>query len=174
MLMADDEQSISKRPPIKLKPALLAPIVLIILAGLGSGTWLLYTRHSNPIPTSIRDASAYKLYYPTAEPASYTLDKSSIKQSAGTVSFSLKSGANKPTIVVTQQTLPPNFDAQAMFAHSSLPTTVSPIGTIYDLTFKTESRYLVVAPKSLIFLGSTPKMTNGELQTIINGLKLSQ
>ena len=147
-----------------------AGLIVVVLA---SGGYLLLHR-PNPIPAAIRQASSFPIYYP-ANPAPNTVLKAgSVHASNGVVVFDLTNNSSHQNIQVTQQPLPPKFDPKVTFQHANLPTAVSPIGTIYDLSFKDQSRFMITTTSSLIFISSTPKITDGQLQSIVNGLKASK
>lgn len=147
---------------------------LVVLAAVAFGVWhLVKSHHSNPLPATVRKSVSFSLYYPTAEPAGYHLDSSSIKSAGGTVSYNFVRPPQNP-IVITQEAFPKNFDPQTLLQHNNLPTTVSPLGTVYDLSYKNQSRYMISANSSLIFISSNTKISNAQLQQIVNGLKASK
>jgi hypothetical protein len=159
-------------PERRAKSLLVAGLSVLIVVGIGA-TVIIAQRNHDPIPASILQANQTALYYPTAEPSGYKLDTSTIRQSGSVVLYDFKNPTNHTGIEVTQQPTPQNFDPSVMFSHNPYPSTVSPLGTVYDLSFKNQSRFMLVAQHSLIFISSTPKISNTTLQLIVNGLKSS-
>lgn len=151
----------------------LGLICLAIIAGILVLWRYTVNRPSDPLPASLRQSVSYAIYYPTKEPAGYKFDSSSIQNSNGALSYSLTKPGSQP-IVITQQATPKNFDPKAMFQHNPLPTTISPLGTIYDLSYKNQSRFMVDSTDSLIFISSGSKLSNSQLHQIITGLKQSK
>lgn len=157
---------------LKAKKLVLITSGAVIVALIGTGSWWFLGRTHNPIPSEIRNSVSFPLYYPTAEPRGYALNTTSFRNSGGTIFYDL-SGSGGHSIIVSQQAPPKNFDPKEMFAHNPLPTTISSLGTIYDLSYKNQSRYMLVATNSLVFISSTPKISNAQLKQIIDGLKVS-
>ncbi len=149
----------------------LASVLLIIIV---SGAILLLSYSADPIPANVRDGVPFSVYYPAKVPSGVTLKASTIRASGSTVFFELANAATGKPIQVSQQPIPKNFDPQVMFEHSNVPTTISPLGSVYDLSYKTQSRFMVVTPNSLIFVTSTPKISDAQLQSVVNGLKVSR
>ncbi len=149
-------------------------LVLIIVAVAAGSWWLIALRSSSPFSAGIKSSVSFALYYPTTEPKGYRLDPSSIINSRGTVFYNVTASSGKPPIKVSQQQIPKNFDPKVLFGHNPLPSTISPIGTVYDLSSKDQSRYMVTASDSLIFISSTGKISGSDLQLLIKGMKIAK
>jgi hypothetical protein len=149
-------------------------IVLIIIAAVGAGAfWQVQGEAKSPFSDQIKSSVAFPLYYPTDTPDGYKLDANTIKNYQGSIFYDLTK-QNSHSITISQQPRPQGFDAKSLFQHNPYPTTISPLGTIYDLSYKNQSRYMITAPSSLIYVTSTPKITNVQMQQIVNGLKTSK
>jgi hypothetical protein len=151
----------------------LGLVVLVLIAGAVALWHFTLGKPNNPLPASIRQSTSYSLYYPAKEPVGYSVDQSTIKSVNGVVTYNLTKPDSSP-IVVTQQATPKGFDPKSLFQHNPLPTTISPLGTIYDLSYKNQTRFMINSADSLIFISSDGKITNAQLQQIVQGLKVSK
>jgi hypothetical protein len=156
--------------PLRRLVGLLIVTVLVLVLGV---TYFAFAASADPIPASIVKSVSFPLYHPIAAPAGYNLQKSTIKSIDGTVFYTLSNSQTKQSIQISQQPIPTGFNPQVMFSHNPLPSTISPLGTVYDLSFKGQSRFMIMAPKSLLFVSATPQISDALLQQIINGLKTS-
>jgi hypothetical protein len=142
-------------------------ILVILIVG-----FLVIASHANPIPQNVIQSVSFPVYHPTSEPTGYKLQISSVTSNNGSVFYNLIDSQTKQSIQVSQERLPAAFNPQVMFSHNPLPTTISPLGTVYDLSFQNQSRFMIMAPKSLVFVSAKPKISDAQLQQLIDGLKI--
>jgi hypothetical protein len=166
-----DAEQIKSHPKPRRKAIIWISLAVVILIIIVASAIVLLRSTPDPIPADVRDAVPFSVYYPAKPAPGMSLKTSTIRTSGNTVFFDLTNTANNQPVEITQQPLPKNFDPQVMFEHGNIPTTISPLGTIYDLSFKTQSRYMITTPTALIFISATPKITNAQLQSIVNGLQ---
>lgn len=146
-------------------------VVLAVIIGGFAIAWHYHKESSKPIPKSVRQSVNYPIYYPTTIPKNYSLDRSSIKSSDDTVTYSFKSTVSANPITVTFQPIPKGFNPKSLFAHNPYPTTFTPIGTLYDLSSDKQTRVMITANNSLIFISSTGILNTSDVQAVITSLK---
>jgi flagellar basal body-associated protein FliL len=95
----------SKHGKSKLLPILSAILMLLLIIGI-SGWWLIHRSETGPIPKKIKNGVKFAIYYPNnLLPRGYELQKDSVKQENGLVTYTLQNGDKQ--IYVTEQSAPP-------------------------------------------------------------------
>lgn len=78
-------------------------VLIIVIAGAGS---LLVKKDSGPVPKNISQSVSFPIYYPSALPPGYQLEKNAFSVQNGIVFYHLVNGDS--TIVISEQTSPSN------------------------------------------------------------------
>ena len=149
---------------------------LVILAGLGGGTWAIWNAHRQPatlLPAAmVQQVHDFTPYFYTGQiPAGYTLDTSKASLDQGVLIMPL-TNAGKPSVVLTEESMPSSVSQQDLQQNGSkIAGTIAP-ATINDI----EGRLLgtmIVANKrgrTLILLNAPGNTDKADLTVLLQGL----
>lgn len=122
----------------------------------------------DPFSASLRDSQNFPLYYPARVPNGFQTDPASVYQQNQAIFVTLKDKPANTNIVISQQPLPKNFNAQQLFSHNPEPALITNLGTMYDLSYQSSQRFMIVTPNSLIFIVPTKVISTNIIQQIAN------
>ena len=158
----------------KKKRMILATAVFISLLIVGSVTWFIANHRdsgSSPFSSGFVHSVDFPLYYPSLLPAGYTLD-SNTGSTTDTAYYNLVNTVKKRTITVTMQATPSDFDAAKIIGSASIPTSIMPSGTLYDLSIGSESKYMFTTGEdTLLFITSSGKIPASDIDTITRNMQ---
>jgi hypothetical protein len=101
------------------KPFVLGLATVLLLIGIG-GTWLTLGRSAasiQMIPSNIRTAVDFPLYYPEQLPKGYTINPSSFGATNEVVTYSINYGTDSK-LAISLQPIPRTFDFTQFYANS--------------------------------------------------------
>jgi len=146
-----------------------AAVVVLVLGTVG--TWFFFG-HTNttPLPRQLIAQANFPLYYPSALPAGYALKANSASGDNDIVFYTLTDSTGKNDITITMQAALATFDASKEIGSSPIPTTITPAGTLYNLSSGGSSSYMLVTGKTLLYLRSPVTIEGKIMTTITNSL----
>lgn len=142
--------------------------VVTVLAVGGGAYWLLANRHTSPLPREIVAQANFPVYFPSPVPTGYALKADSAGGDSDTVYYTLRSATNGHTITVTMQAIPSGFDAAKIIGSSPIPTTITPTGTLYNLSIGGSTKYMLVSDETLFFITSAKAIATKDINAIAN------
>lgn len=156
----------------KKRKIIFIAIGVLIVVALGSlaGWFLLKSTADSPLPQSITSEVNFPLYYPKTLPKGYSLKNESVTGSTKTVYYTLVNGMSEQDITVTIQATPGSFDASKIIGSNPIPTTILPVGTLYNLSTGETSSYMLNTGKSLIFLTSPSILEGSTISSLCESL----
>lgn len=156
----------------KLVAAVLA-VVLIVAFGYGAvRLWDVRHATASPFSKQILSGVAFPLYYPSPLPLGYVLDQKSIGSNGSTAYYQLVNPAKNILITITMQPTPNKFDAAKLTANASIPTTIVPSGTVYNLSIGGSSKYMfTTGDGTLIFITSAKQIPSEDISRLTTSLK---
>lgn len=140
----------------------------MILAAAGAAA-LIYTHKSSSPLSKYAYQVSFPVYGPAKLSAGYTLNPKSINVSGDLLVYSLAGTSKKPTLVVTQQSTPADFDANKLVGKNASALAV-PTGTLYDISAGEQSKYMLTTGTTLIFISSDSKVENGVVNSLASDL----
>jgi hypothetical protein len=139
----------------------------MVLVTAAIGSWLIFGRAAvPPLPKQIISQANFPLYYPSTLPESYTLKADSVGGDSNTTYYALTDSTGKNVITITMQATPATFDASKIIGGNPIPTTITPVGTLYNLSTGGSSKYMLVTGRTLLFITS-PKTIDGKIMNTI-------
>lgn len=110
-----------------------------------------------------QETSGFTLYEPKGLPEGYKADTADTSTSSGVIFTILKStGADKPTITISQQSIPANITADTLYGLAAPDATDTKNGKLYIGTSNDTMNATLVTDSSWI-LFSAPKSINAEV-----------
>lgn len=152
------------------KIIIIVSIVSVLLVGGALGYWLLFGRSASPLPKEIVTQATFPVYYPKELPEGYTLKPNSASGDDTTVFYTLVDASGQQAVTVTMQATPPGFDAAKMMGSTPIPTTITPAGTLYDLSIGGSSKYMLTTGETLAFITSSQTIDAKIINAIVNNL----
>ena len=150
---------------------ILLIIVMMVVLGIGATTyWLLVGRQASPLPRTVVAQVDFPVYFPSPMPSGYTLKADSAGGDNNTVYYTLTDGTDKTAITVTIQATPAKFDASQLIGKNPIPTSISPVGTLYNLSTGGSSKYMLTTGKTLLFITSPKEIDGKVIDTITSNL----
>jgi hypothetical protein len=149
----------------KTMKVLLTIAILLLLAAAGLFVFL-RLRDRSPLPSGLIKELTYSVYYPVSIPQGYYLDKSSVKTNDSILFYTFVTESANTPITVTSQAIPTGFNAQAIIGQTSIPAVSLTIGVIYDISTSQESKYMLPAGDTLMFINSPAKVSNDLVLTL--------
>jgi len=153
---------------------LLCITVVFLLCG-SVAAWLVHTNraaNSSPFTKEITSGVDFPLYYPKPLPSGYALNKKSVGGNGEAVFYDLYNSAKKLTITVTLQATPSAFDAAKIIGSASIPTTIMPSGTLYNLSISGMAKYMfTTGDGTLIFITATQTIPEATVNTLARNLQ---
>lgn len=147
---------------------IVCSVSILLLAG-SIGGWLLFGRtDAPPLPKQVIAQANFPLYFPSTLPTGYTLRANSVGGDDTTVYYTLTDGTDKGAITVTLQSTPTSFDPSQIIGKNPIPTTITPVGTLYNLSTGGSSKYMLTTGKTLIFITSSTMIDGKIINTITN------
>jgi hypothetical protein len=153
------------------KIIILGCVISIVLLAAIIGAKL-FIGHSDapPLPQQIITQASFPLYYPASLPTGYALKVDSVVGDSNAIYYTLADITGKNDITVTLQATPASFDAAKIVGSNPIPTSITPVGTLYNLSIGGKSKYMLSTGKTLLFITS-PKTIDGKtLNTLANSL----
>jgi len=159
-------------PKSKKKLVLVVIFAVILVLSAGGATWFVISKNSTHSPFSKKFISSvnFPLHYPDPLPEGYIIDKKSIGENDDTAYYQLVNSNKKVSITITMQPTPNGFDAAKLTASASIPTSIVPSGTVYNLSIGGSSKYMLTTGKTLIFITSTDNTETKTINSIANSL----
>jgi hypothetical protein len=134
---------------------IVCAVSILLLVG-SIGGWLLFGRtDAPPLPKQIIAQADFPLYFPSTLPTGYTLKVNSVGGDTSAVYYTLVDATGKKAITITMQATPASFDASKIIGSNPIPTTIIPIGTLYNLSTGGTSKYMLNTSKTLLFITSS-------------------
>jgi hypothetical protein len=160
------ENSKSVRKKWKL-PLFIVTTLLILLTAGGVG-YDQYSKRQNALPASLAQTGDLKVYYPSALPDGFALDKSSAQSSGEVVSYALTNDTGAK-ITVSTQPKPAGLDTSILSGGTKFTTS---LGEVQDLSSSDKGIYIVTTPDNqLIYINSTLKLSSASATQLINSLR---
>jgi hypothetical protein len=161
-----------------LKVFFWALLILIIGAGIGYGLWLgpvgTLVNGTSPFNAEVKTSVKFPLYYPTALPGGYHIDKSAMQPAAnGVMVYAISNGDIH--IAVTMQKKPDGLSLDPVLKnYQDVGKVTTPVGEA-DVAFDKENNTLVahvLAPQTwMIFSADAGSMSRADFETILKSLK---
>lgn len=147
--------------------ALIGVTLLTSIAGVA-----VYYQNSNQpiIDKTVVSKAKFTVYSPSKPPEGYTLAKESVRLDDQTLSYKFVGNDQNRVITVTVQPLPSNFDMARLIGGGSVPSSVTQNGTLYNLSTKSNSQYLLNTGDSLVFFTSTTPIDSATISHLANSL----
>lgn len=140
--------------------------ISIVLAASAVGYWLLFGRSASPLPKELVAQATFPIYYPEKLPEGYTLKPGSATGDSTAVYYTLIDATGKQSITVTTQATPNGFDASKLIGASPIPTTITPNGTLYNLSAGGSTKYMLTTGEAMVFITS-PGIVNASVVSSI-------
>lgn len=146
-------------------------VVLVIIAG--AAAWFVIAQKTNsPLPRDFIESVNFPLYYPSPLPTDYVLDKQSVGSDGSVAHYDLLNKAEQLTITITLQATPSDFDAAKLIGSASIPTTIMPSGTLYNLSIGGMNKYMfTTGDGTLLFITSMKTIPEAAINTIARNLQ---
>lgn len=148
------------------KIIIIVSIVSVLLVGGAIGYWLFFGRSTTPLPKELIAQATFPIYYPEKLPEGYMLKAGSATGDSNAVYYILADSSGKHAITITSQAIPATFDAAKIMGSNPIPTTITPAGTLYNLSAGGSSKYMLNTGSTLLFITS-PETINGKNMTAI-------
>lgn len=153
------------------KIILTAIIAAILIASACGATYYLHTRKPESPLANYTATAGFSLYYPSTLPDDYQLDTKDISATSGLLTYTLRSNS-KPEITVSVQKAPKGFDASSIIGGASVPSQGIPIGSMYNISAGSQSKYFITTDHdAIIFLSSTQRVANDTLNNLARSLQ---
>jgi len=150
---------------------LLGCAISIVLLSVAIGAKLLIGhRATPPLPKQLISQASFPIYYPSKLPEGYVLKTGSVGGDSSAVYYTLTNGTDKSAITVTLQATPSKFDASQIIGKNPIPTTITPVGTLYNLSTGGSSKYMLSTGRTLLFITSPTTIEGKSITTITNSL----
>jgi hypothetical protein len=140
---------------------LLIISVISLAVGAGVGGFMYINQSTSPLDRYVKQYH-FPLYYPSEMPSDYALAESSLRSTNTIFIYNLKSTSKKPTLTITQQALPADFDA-AKLTSKDTPSIVTASGTLYDLSIGDVNKYMLTTGEGTIIFINTAAKINKEI-----------
>lgn len=140
-----------KRLVISCVTAFSATVLGIALLG------YMASRDHSPLDRYARITS-FPIYYPAEIPETYALDTSSIQNNGGLLFYTFNSDSKKPAITITQQSMPPGFEAGKFVSKDAPAPLQTPEGALYNIGTNSQTKYMLTASGTLLFINAPSKV----------------
>lgn len=154
------------------KIIIIVSVVGIVLASGALGYWLFFGRSTSPLPKELVAQAAFPVYYPKELPEGYALKPGSAIGDSTTVYYTLTQANGQNSITVSIQASPPGFDAAKIIGSNPVPTTITPSGTLYNLSIGGITKYMLVADDALLFMTAARPVSTKAISTITQKLTI--
>lgn len=148
----------------------LSGLILVLL--IGGSTWLVFARTArhSPFTKKFISSVSFPLYYPSSLPAGYELKPNSIGGDSKLVYYTLTNVASKSSMTISQY--PSNFDAAKKFEGASIPSSIIPVGTMYNFGLGDISKYMIDTKAGTFIYINSPKATpSSDISKVANSLR---
>lgn len=149
---------------------IIVSIIGVVLAAGGAGYWYFFGRSVSPLPKDVVAQATFPVYYPEKLPEGYALSADSVSGDSTAVYYTLANESTRQSVTVTMQATPPGFDAAKMIGSNPIPTTITPAGTLYNLSISGSSKYMLTNGKTLIFITSAETIDARVITAITSNL----
>lgn len=144
--------------------------ISIVLAASATGYWLLFARPASPLPKDMVVQATFPVYYPKELPNGYSIDTKDIVSTDGMLYYTLKTLDDTHNITITLQAVPKGFDPTVAIGDKTVPTTITPNGTLYDFSKGKTTKYMLSTGKTLLYITSASTTETKDIMTIITSL----
>ncbi|HEY0965713.1 MAG TPA: hypothetical protein VGE13_04525 [Candidatus Saccharimonadales bacterium] len=164
------------RPPVKKRRKRIAKHFYIIGVGilialvLGAVVYRVISVH--PILDSAVVAKAnFPVYAPSTLPEGYMVKKDATNIDNGVLIYTLVDKATGTEITTTVQPWPTGFSMSKMVEGGSINGTSVKVGTLYNLSTESSTKYLLDMGSTLIFLTSPEKVNASIIRNLVDTLE---
>ncbi len=155
----------------RIKKPVYSIVVLLVLALAISAGAVVYWWFDRPlIDMSIVKDATFPVYIPKEAPEGYKLDSSQTKLDSDMLVYEFTGQDHEGRVVVTVQPMPADFDMQKLIGSGSVGSTSTALGSLYDLSVSSNSKFLLDAGDTLIFLTSDRRIETSTITAIVNSL----
>lgn len=146
--------------------------VILVLIGLGT-VWYVTSRQQSPFPASMQDSKLTK-FYPTTLPDGFAVDKSSMKQTSGVITY-IATDAKKRYINFSLQPRAESFDFNTFYGtiltRSFKFVTSNGEAAVGTMQSNGNSVGSLVNSSTWVIVSATASVSNDDIQKIVSGLK---
>ncbi len=143
----------------------------VLLAIIG-GVYAYNTAFNQPILDSAVVAQAtFPVYAPSTLPEGYTVKKDATNINNGVLIYTLANEKANSAITVTVQPWPTGFNMSKMVEGGSINGTSVKVGTLYNLSTESSTKYLLDMGSTLIFLTSPKKVDASTIRSLADSLE---
>ena len=162
------EELASKGRPQNIRKQLIAVICVLFLL-LITAAWMLRQHNKGPLPKAVLKSIDFPVYYPSALPSRFVLEKNSVKSAGGVLFYSYHKNADQIYISEQAATTPPP-DLKALENNLSFKKIEVESGSAVSGLNSTKPTALLLTNTTLITINATQNVPNDVLISLIKNM----
>jgi len=148
---------------------------ILVILGLGLGSYFLFIRESSPIPQSVQKSVSFPLYYPDKLPDNWAIDKTSFSKGTDVVFYKINDSHQGRVISVSIQPQPEAFNFDNFYKKTLAKSIefTTPLGqaAVGEGENNLKIGSLATGDSWVLVTADSQKIKTNEIRTILSALK---